>query len=67
MSIFTILFVVLLIAWLMGFTVFHVANRPDSHPSDLAVILFVLHFVSRRPARGIVSSLCLRRSKTKPR
>jgi len=26
MSIFTILFVVLLVAWLMGFTVFHVAS-----------------------------------------
>lgn len=45
MSIFTILFVVLLIAWLMGFTVFHVAGGLIHILLVLAVISLVLHFV----------------------
>jgi len=45
MSIFTILFVVLLVAWLMGFTVFHVAGGLIHILLILAVISLVLHFV----------------------
>lgn len=45
MSIFTILFVVLLIAWLMGFAVFHVAGGLIHILLILAVISLVLHFV----------------------
>ena len=45
MSIFTILFVVLLIAWLMGFMVFHVAGGLIHILLILAVISLVLHFV----------------------
>ncbi len=66
MSIFTILFVVLLIAWLMGFTVFHVAGGLITS-FDTGGDFSRSALCSRRPARGIVSSFCLRRSKTKPR
>jgi len=45
MSIFTILFVVLLVAWLMGFTVFHVAGGLIHILLIFAVISLVLHFV----------------------
>jgi hypothetical protein len=45
MSIFTILFVVLLLAWIMGFTVFHVAGALIHVLLILAVISLVLHFV----------------------
>ena len=45
MSIFTILFVVLLVAWLMGFTVFHVAGGLIHILLILAVIALILHFV----------------------
>jgi hypothetical protein len=45
MSIWTILFVVLLIAWLGGFTVFHVAGGLIHLLLVFAVISLVLHFV----------------------
>ena len=45
MSIFTILFVVLLVAWLMGFTVFHVAGGLIHILLLFAVISLILHFV----------------------
>ena len=45
MSIWTILFVILLIAWLGGFTVFHVAGGLIHLLLVLAVISLILHFV----------------------
>jgi hypothetical protein len=48
MSIWTILFVVLLIAWLGGFTVFHVAGALIHLLLVLAMISLILHFVMGR-------------------
>ena len=45
MSIFTILFVILLIAWLLGWTVFHVASGLIHILLIVALISLVLHFV----------------------
>jgi uncharacterized protein DUF5670 len=45
MSIWTILFVVLLIAWICGFTVFHVAGGLIHLLLVFAVISLILHFV----------------------
>jgi Family of unknown function (DUF5670) len=45
MSIWTILFVILLIAWLGGFTVFHVAGGLIHILLVLAVISLILRFV----------------------
>jgi hypothetical protein len=45
MSIFTILFVVLLLAWILGFGVFHVAGAMIHILLVLAVIALVVHFV----------------------
>jgi hypothetical protein len=45
MSIWTILFVVLLIAWLGGFTLFHVAGGLIHLLLAFAVISLILHFV----------------------
>jgi uncharacterized protein DUF5670 len=45
MSIWTILFVVLLIAWLGGFTVFHVAGGLIHLLLVFAIISLILHFV----------------------
>ena len=45
MSIWTILSVVLLIAWLGGFTVFHVAGGLIHLLLVLAVISLIMHFV----------------------
>jgi len=45
MSIWTILFAILLIAWISGFTVFHVAGGLIHLLLVLAVISLVLHFV----------------------
>jgi hypothetical protein len=51
MSIWMILFVVFLIAWIGGFTMFHVAGGLIHLLLLLAVISIVLHFVlGRRPA-----------------
>jgi len=45
MSIFTILFIVLLLAWILGFGVFHVAGALIHILLVLAVIALVIHFV----------------------
>jgi len=45
MSIFTILFVILLIAWIMGWGVFHVAGALIHLLLVLAVISLILHFI----------------------
>ena len=45
MSIWTILFVIFLIAWLGGFTVFHAAGGLIHILLVLAVISLILHFV----------------------
>jgi Family of unknown function (DUF5670) len=48
MSIWTILFVILLVAWICGFTVFHVAGGLIHLLLIFAVISLVLHFVMGR-------------------
>jgi hypothetical protein len=48
MSIFTILFVVLLVAWILGLSVFHVAGGLIHILLILAVISLILHFVRGR-------------------
>ena len=45
MSIFTILFAVLVVAWILGFGVFHVAGGLIHVLLIVAVISLVLHFV----------------------
>ena len=45
MSIFTIFFVILLVAWLLGLGVFHVAGGLIHILLVLAVISLILHFV----------------------
>jgi hypothetical protein len=45
MSIFTILFVILLIAWIMGWGVFHVAGGLIHLLLLVALISLILHFV----------------------
>jgi hypothetical protein len=45
MSIFMILFIVLLIAWLLGFVVFHASSALIHLLLIVAVIAIVLHFV----------------------
>ncbi len=45
MSIFTVLFIVLLIAWILGFGVFHVAGALIHLLLIAAVIALILHFV----------------------
>lgn len=50
MSIWTVLFIILLIAWLGGFTVFHVANGLIHLLLVFAVISLILHFVLDRRA-----------------
>jgi hypothetical protein len=45
MSVWTVLFVVLLIAWIGGFTVFHVAGGLIHLLLVFAVISLILHFV----------------------
>jgi hypothetical protein len=48
MSIWTILFVILLIAWITGFSVFHVAGGLIHVLLVFAVIALILHFVMGR-------------------
>jgi hypothetical protein len=48
MSIFTILFAVLLVAWLLGFSVFHVAGGLIHILLIFAIISLILHFVRGR-------------------
>jgi hypothetical protein len=50
MSIWTILFIILLIAWIGGFTVFHVAGGLIHLLLVFAVISLILHFVLGRRA-----------------
>ncbi len=50
MSIWTVLFIILLIAWLCGFTVFHVAGAMIHLLLIFAVISLILHFVFGRRA-----------------
>jgi len=50
MSIWTILFVILLVAWISGFTVFHVAGALIHLLLVFALISLVLHFVMGRRA-----------------
>jgi hypothetical protein len=50
MSVFTVLFVILLIAWLLGFSVFHVASGFIHILLIIAVISLILHFVRGRKA-----------------
>jgi len=45
MSIFTILFVVLLVAWILGWGVFHVAGAMIHLLIIFALISLILHFV----------------------
>ena len=45
MSIFTILFIILLLAWILGFGVFHVAGGLIHLLLIAAVIALILHFV----------------------
>jgi hypothetical protein len=45
MSIFTILFIILLIAWILGWGVFHVAGAMIHILLIAAVIALILHFV----------------------
>ena len=45
MSIWTVLFVILLIAWIGGFTVFHVASGLIHHLLVFAVMSLIVHFV----------------------
>lgn len=52
MSIFTILFIVLLIAWIIGWGVFHVASGLIHLLIIAAVIMLILHFV-RGTARAV--------------
>ena len=51
MSIFTILFVVLLVAWLLGLTVFHVAGGLIHLLLIFAVISLIVHVGHPRGAR----------------
>lgn len=48
MSIWTVLFIILLIAWLGGFTVFHVASGLIHLLLVFAVISLILHFIVGR-------------------
>jgi len=52
MSIFTILFIILLVAWIVGWGVFHVASAMIHLLLIAAVIALVLHFV-RGTARTV--------------
>lgn len=48
MSIFIILFVILLIAWILGWTVFHVASGLIHILLVVALVALVLHFIRGR-------------------
>lgn len=50
MSIWTILFIILLIAWIAGFSIFHVAGALIHLLLVFAVISLILHFVLGRRA-----------------
>jgi hypothetical protein len=48
-SIFTVLFVVLLVAWLLGLVVFHIAGGLIHILLVFAVISLIVHFVRGKP------------------
>lgn len=48
MSIWTVLFIILLIAWIFGFSIFHVAGGLIHLLLVFAVIALILHFVLGR-------------------
>jgi Family of unknown function (DUF5670) len=50
MSIFTVLFVILLIGWILGWGVFHVAGGLIHLLLIVALISLVVHFVRGQPA-----------------
>jgi hypothetical protein len=50
MSVWTILFVVLVVAWIAGFTVFHVAGGLIHLLLLFAVVSLILHFVMGKRA-----------------
>jgi Family of unknown function (DUF5670) len=50
MSLWTILFAILLIAWIFGFSVFHIAGGLIHLLLVFAVISLVLHFIMGRRA-----------------
>lgn len=52
MSIWTILFVILLLAWILGWGVFHVAGAMIHLLLILAVIALILHFIRGAAARA---------------
>jgi hypothetical protein len=52
MSIFMVLFVVLLLAWILGLSVFHVAGGLIHILLIVAVISLVLHFVRGRSSKA---------------
>jgi hypothetical protein len=52
MSLFTILFMVLLLAWILGWGVFHVASAAIHILLVVAIIALILHFV-RGTARSM--------------
>ena len=56
MSIWTILFVVLLVAWILGWGVFHVAGGLIHLLLILAVISLILHFVRGAAAQSLSSA-----------
>jgi hypothetical protein len=45
--------VILAIAWLLGFSVFHVASAAIHILVVLAVVALIVHFVQRRPGRAM--------------
>jgi hypothetical protein len=49
---FMMLFVILLVAWLLGFVAFHVAGGLIHLLLIVAVICLIVHFVRGRPARA---------------
>ena len=52
MALFMMMFVVLLLAWLLGASVFHVAGMLIHLLLVVAIVSLILHFVSER--RGVV-------------
>ena len=65
MSIFTILFVILLIAWVLGISVFHVAGGFIHILLLLAVVALIMHFVrgtNQRSVTAVLSCSCLVRN-----
>ena len=59
MSIWTILFVILLIAWIAGFSVFHVAGGLIHLLLVFAVISLILHFVQVAGQHSRAGSTCV--------